>query len=81
MFYNYYGFLFSLAIHMCSSSLGLPSIREVELVEKVQQRATKMSKVLEHLSYEERLRELALLGLLRPEKTSFKGISSICTHT
>jgi len=37
--------------------------RDMELVEAVQQRATKITKVLEHLSYEERLREIGLFGL------------------
>ena len=40
--------------------------RDMELLERVQQRAmTKMMKELEHLSYEDRLREL---GLLQPER-------------
>ncbi|KAK4816577.1 hypothetical protein QYF61_017967 [Mycteria americana] len=37
--------------------------RDMDILERVQQRATRMIKVLEHLSYEERLRELGLFSL------------------
>ncbi len=41
--------------------------RDVELVEHVQRSATKMIQGMDHLSYEDRLRELGLFSL---EKTA-----------
>ena len=48
------------------SSLGGPNTKRMQLLKLVQRRSRKMINGLEHLSYEERLRELGMLSL---EKT------------
>ncbi|KAK4829773.1 hypothetical protein QYF61_006572 [Mycteria americana] len=46
--------------------------RDMDILERVQQRATKTTRGLDHLTYEERLRELGLEGVKRVEPGSFQ---------
>ena len=65
-------------LECCAQFWAAQYRRDMDIVERVQERATKMMTGLEHLSYKDRLREQGLFIL---EKRRLEGIFSMHVNT
>ncbi|KAK4819023.1 hypothetical protein QYF61_024139 [Mycteria americana] len=76
---HFYAVLVRLHLGSCISLRAPWYKKDLDLLELVQHRSTKMIKGLEHLSYEERLKELRLSSL-KKRRLGGGWILSICTN-